>query len=99
VNCNEPLDLVPADKLAPTLALASENVPSNILTTVKVSEFCKYCSAACEVKYWNLFEPLVTTSPNLFWKSVKDVTTVGIPAGPLSVGPMIAAPIISHSSR
>ena len=38
-------------------------------------------------------EPLLNTSPNFAWKSENDVTIVGIPAGPLRVGPMSAAPI------
>ena len=56
-----------ADEL--TSALAGPKVPSSILTTVKVSEFFKYSSAACDVKNWNESEPLRTTSPNIDWYS------------------------------
>jgi hypothetical protein len=50
-NFNEAdANVVPVVVDESTLAVAGPNVPSIILTTVNVSEFFKYSSAACDVK-------------------------------------------------
>ena len=48
--------------------------------------------AVIDVRYEYTSLPLVKTSPNIFLYSEYDVTTVGISTGPLTVGPIIAAP-------
>ena len=48
--------------------------------------------AEIEVKYEYSALPLSTLAPKVFWYSEYEVTTVGIPTGPFTVGPTIAAP-------
>ena len=54
--------------------------------------FPKQDFTASEVKNSLLAEPEVKVVPNTLWYSPYEVTRVGTSTGPLTVGPMIAAP-------
>ena len=93
---NEPDAFEPPTAVTPaafTDACAGVYEPSKILTTVALPECFKYSLAVCEVKYWYELEPLLKVSPKICTYSLYEFTTVGVSAGPLTVGPIIHPPI------